>query len=82
LVALAVKFAGEPAQMAPPGPATLMAGVTTGLTVIVKGLESAVGVVAQVELLVSTQLTISPLFNPEVVYVLLFVPTPDPFTCH
>lgn len=53
-----------------------------GFTVIVMVLDVAGEPVAQVRLLVITQVTILPLAKVEVAYVALFDPTSMPFTFH
>ena len=81
-LAYAVKLAADPAHTEAAGVAMPTAGVTCGVTVIVTGLDAAVAEAAQPALLVSTQLTTSPLFNPELAYVILFVPALTPLTSH
>ena len=72
-----------PAQMVVPVFALMeTAGVNNGFTVIVNAFDVAVVGLAQVALLVSTQVTICPLVNVVVVNVELFVPELTPFTFH
>ena len=69
----------------PTGPEEGVTEVTIGIpaiTFIVTLFEVAVAGLAQVALLVRTQVTICPLVNVVVVYVALFVPTFEPFTFH
>ena len=56
--------------------------VTTGFAVKVIALLVTIVVAGQTALLVSSQLTISPVVKPALLYVLLFVPTGDPFSIH
>ena len=82
-VGVAVNVTLVPVQMVVPVLAPIeIAGVRTGFTVIAIAFDVAVVGLAQVALLVSTQVTICPLVNVVVVNVALFVPTFDPFTFH
>ena len=63
-------------------PAIFTDGATIGLTVVVIELEVAGLFVAPGIFEVIIQVTDWPVVNEEVVYVLLFVPTLTPFTCH
>ena len=79
----AVKVTLVPAQIVLPGFAEMdTEGTTTGLTTIVMLLEVAVVGLAQVALLVNTQVTICPLVRVVVIKVVLLVPTFPPFTFH
>jgi hypothetical protein len=60
----------------------LSAGVTTGLTVTPILFEVELFGEAQTELDVTTHITVSPLFNAEVLNVAAFVPAFTPFTFH
>ena len=62
--------------------AMVMVGVTLGFTVIVIALDVAVKGLAQLKLLVITQVTICPFVNVVVVNVALLVPAFTPFTSH
>jgi hypothetical protein len=79
-VTVPLKLMVEPEQML----LALAVAVTTGpgLTVVVMLLDVAGDPVAQVAFEVITTVTICPLVNAVVVYVLLFVPTFEPFTRH
>ena len=59
-----------------------MVGVTVGFTTIVIAFEAAVVELAQLKLLVITQVTICPLVNAVVVNVALLVPAFTPLTNH
>ena len=73
----------EPAQTVVPGLAPILTPTgRTGFTVIVMVFDVAGEPVAQVRLLVSTQVTASPLARVELVNVLLFDPTLEPLTFH
>ena len=72
-----------PVQILLPGSATmLIVGSTLAAMVIVIVFDVAVGVVAQAELDVITQLTVFPFARAAFVYVALFVPTLAPFNFH
>ena len=72
-----------PAQIVAPGFAEMETdGTTTGFTIIVMLLDVAVVGLAQVALLVNTQVTTCVLVSVEVVKVVLFVPTFPPFIFH
>jgi hypothetical protein len=75
-----VRLSVPPLQTGELLPAVGAAG--TGLTVIVIPLLVAVVGLAQDELEVSIQVTVCPVVNAELVYVVPPVPTFDPFTCH
>ena len=57
-------------------------GATGVVTIIVITLLEAIGPVTQGVLLVTTQFTVFPLASEELLYVVLFVPTGEPFTNH
>ena len=79
----AVKVTLVPAQIVLPGFAEMDTdGTTTGFTTMVMLLEVAVVGLAQVALLVNTQVTICPLVSVVVVKVVLLIPTFPPFTFH
>lgn len=83
LIAVAVYVTEVPAQIEPEGLAAIdTEGVTTGFTIIVIALDVAVVGLAQDELDVKIQVTISLFVNAVDVYVALPVPTLLPFTCH
>lgn len=82
MVGVAVNVTDEPAQIVVALAAILTTGTCKAFTVMVILLLVAPDGVAQVALLVSTQLTTSVLASAVVVYVLLFVPTLPPFTFH
>lgn len=82
MVGVAVKVTEVPEQMVVAVVETLTDGVTEELTVIAMVFDVAIVVLTQVELLVSTQLTICPLVNEVVVNVELLVPAFVPFTNH
>jgi hypothetical protein len=72
-----------PLQTVLPGFAEMDAvGVTFAVTVMVITLLVAVDGLVQPKLLVIKQRTVFPFTKAEVIYVSLFVPTFDPFTCH
>ena len=82
-VGVAVNVTDEPAHTAPAGLAAILtAGVTVGFTVIVIPELVAVKGAAQGELDVMIQETVCPFVKVDDVYVVLFVPTLLPFTCH
>jgi hypothetical protein len=67
-VGLAVNVTLVPVQIVLPGLAVMITeGVTNGFTVIVMAFDVAVVGLAQLALLVSTQVTTSPLFNDALV---------------
>ena len=82
MVGVAVKVTEVPEQMVVAVVETLTDGVTEELTVIAMVFDVAVVVLTQLELLVSTQLTICPFVNAGVVNVELLVPAFVPFTNH
>lgn len=57
-------------------------GVTLGVMDIVTGLDVAVAGEAQARDDVRIQVTTSPLFNVELIYLLLLLPESAPLTCH
>lgn len=79
---MAVNVADAPAQMLFVLEAIATDGVTLGFTVMVNVFEVAVGTVGQLTLLVNSQITKSPLFKVELVYVVELVPTFTPFNFH
>lgn len=79
---MAVNVTLVPAQILLAEDAILTAGVTLAFTIMVMLLLVADGVDKQLALLVSTQVTISLLFNVDTVKIGLFVPTFVPFTFH
>jgi hypothetical protein len=64
------------------GPEALTVGCGNAVTAIVIELDVAGDPVAQVAFDVITQVTTSPSDSEEFVYVVLFVPTLDPFNFH
>ena len=82
MVGVAVNVTEVPEQMVVAVAEMLTDGVTEELTVIAMVFDVAIVVLTQVELLVSTQLTICPLVNEVVVNVELLVPAFVPFTNH
>ena len=82
-VGVAVNVTLVPLHIVEPGLAAILTdGATDELTVIVTVLDVAVGVDAQAELDVITQLTVFPFVRAAFVYVALFVPTLAPFNFH
>lgn len=72
-----------PLHIVSPGDAVIVtAGVTSGFTVMVTGVLVTVIGVAQTAVLVSSQVTTSPLARLVVEYDALFDPTGLPFTYH
>lgn len=82
LVTVAVNVPVVPEHMVVELAAMEIVGVTAGVMVMVIGLLVAVAGAAQVALLVSIQVTISPLFKVLVVKVELLVPASIPFIFH
>lgn len=83
MVGVAVNVTDVPEHILLPGLADMLTdGVTVGFTVIVIPVLVAVAGDAQVALLVITQVTILPLANAALVYVVLLVPTFTPFSFH
>jgi hypothetical protein len=83
LVGVAVNVTDVPEHILLPGFADMLTDdVTVGFTVIVMPVLVAVAGVAQVALLVITQVTILPLANAAFVYVVLLLPTFTPFSFH
>ena len=84
MVGVAVKVMDAPAQVGllPEVTAILTAGTSVELTVIVMVLLVAVAGLAQLAFDVRMQLTTWPFVRPVEVYVVLFVPTLLPLTCH
>lgn len=83
MVGVAVKVTGVPAQMDVPGLATIVAEVGfNGFTVMLIALLVAVEDVTQLNEEVKTQVTTSPFASVEELYVVLFVPTLEPFNFH
>jgi hypothetical protein len=78
-----VKVIKSPSQPVVLGDAAMVTlGVSYAKTIIVIELLVAEAGDGHVSLLVSTQATTSPLAKVLLVYVVLFVPTFDPFTVH
>ncbi len=72
-----------PEQMVAPALLVIeTAGTTTGFTVNVRLLLVAELTEAHGALLVNSQVTTSPVTSAELLYVLVFVPTLDPFSFH
>jgi hypothetical protein len=82
LVGLAVNVTDVPAQTLVALALIVTDGVTGAVTVMVMELLVAVAVLKQEALEVITHDTTSLLFNDDVVYVALLVPTLVPFTRH
>ena len=83
MVGVAVNVTLVPLQIVEPGFAVMLTdGATDELTVIVTVLDVAVGVDAQAEFDVITQLTVFPFARVAFVYVAVFVPTFAPFNFH
>ena len=82
LVGVAVKVTLVPEHIVVAEAEMLILTGKLGLTVMVTVLEVAGLPVAQVALEVITQVTVFPLANELLVYVVLFVPTFDPFSFH
>ena len=80
-VAVAVYVALVPEQIEVV-PEIEIEGVTYAFTVVVMAFEVAGLLVAPAKFEVIIQVTICPVVNDVVVYVGLFVPTLEPFTCH
>ena len=83
LVGVAVKVTEVPAQMVLPELLVILTNGLTGLlTVMEMALLEAVVGLAQLALLVSTQVTTSPLIKVPELKLGLLLPTLLPFTCH
>lgn len=82
LVTVAVKVTGVPAHIAFDAVAIVMVGETFALTVMTTLFEVAEVAVAQLALLVKTQVTVALLAKVELVKVALFVPALVPLTFH
>jgi len=82
LTALAVKVTAVPAQTLVVSAVMVTEATATGFTVILILFEVAVPAVTQLRLVVSTQVTASPLFRLSLLKVLEFVPAFEPFTAH
>lgn len=83
MVGVAVNVTEVPEQIVEPALLTIETeGTTTGFTVNVKLLLVTEVTVAHGALLVSSQVTTSPVTSVELLYVDEFVPTFDPFSIH
>jgi hypothetical protein len=83
LVGVAVKVTLVPEQIVDPSLLLMLTeDMVVGLTVIVIPLLFIEELVTQLNDVVKTQVTTSPLFNDDELNVLLFVPTLLPFTFH
>lgn len=84
MTGVAVNVTAEPEQVGllPKVCVTEMEGVSIAFTVMVITLDEAEELVTQLAFEFMIQVISCPLVRVDVVYVALFVPTFEPFTCH